>query len=61
MKDHRLVLYKSLFKGREDVFALRWEMVVSSQMPACSFDPHRYRQHQIIGGTYKRGNLYMVR
>jgi len=25
MKDDRLNLYKSLFKGREDVFALRWE------------------------------------
>jgi hypothetical protein len=43
MKDDRLILYKSLFKGREDVFALRWETGgKSSYMPAYSFDPHRY-------------------
>jgi len=54
MKDDRLNLYKSLFKGREDVFALRWEKSgKSSYMPAYSFDPHRYRQHQIKGGTFQ--------
>lgn len=54
MKDDRLNLYKSLFKGREDVFALRWEKGgKSSYMPAYSFDPHRYRQHQIKGGTFQ--------
>jgi hypothetical protein len=30
MKDDRLNLYKSLFKGREDVFALRWEKAVKA-------------------------------
>jgi len=35
MKDDRLNLYKSLFKGRQDVFALRWEKgAKSSYMPA---------------------------
>jgi hypothetical protein len=35
MKDDRLNLYKSLFKGREDVFALRWEKGnKSGYMPA---------------------------
>jgi len=54
MKYDRLNLYKSLFKGREDVFALRWEKSgKSSYMPAYSFDPHRYRQHQIKGGTFQ--------
>ncbi len=54
MKDDRLNLYKSLFKGREDVFALRWEKSgKSSYMPAYSFDPHRYRQHQMKGGTFQ--------
>jgi superfamily II DNA or RNA helicase len=52
--DNRLDLYKSLFKGREDVFALRWEKNnKSSYMPAYSFDPYRYRQHQIKGGTFQ--------
>ena|SRR5665213_687075 len=54
MKDDRLDLYKSLFKGREDVFAIRWEKSgKSNYMPAYSFDPHRYRLHQIKGGTFQ--------
>lgn len=54
MKDDRLNLYKSLFKGREDVFALRWEKNgKSSYMPAYSFDPHRYKLHQMKGGTFQ--------
>ena len=54
MKDDRLNLYKALFKGREDVFALRWEKGgKSSYMPAYSFDPHRYKLHQMKGGTFQ--------
>ena len=54
MKDGRLNLYKSLFKGREDVFALRWEKGgKGSYMPAYSFDPHRYKLHQMKGGTFQ--------
>ena len=54
MKDDRLNLYKSLFKGREDVFSLRWEKGgKSSYMPAYSFDPHRYKLHQMKGGTFQ--------
>lgn len=50
----KLNLYKSLFKGREDVFALRWEKGgKGSYMPAYSFDPHRYRLHQMKGGTFQ--------
>lgn len=41
MKDDRSNLYKSLFKGREDVFAFRWEKGgKSSYMPAYSLDPY---------------------
>ena len=54
MKDERLDLYKSLFNGRDDVFAIRWEKNgKSSYMPAYSFDPHRYKLHQIKGGTFQ--------
>lgn len=54
MKDDRLNLFKSLFKGREDVFALRLEKVgKSSYMPAYNFDPHRYKLHQMKGGTFQ--------
>jgi len=54
MKDDRLNLYKSLFKCREDVFTLRWEKGgKSGYMPAYGFDPHRYRLHQIKGGTFQ--------
>jgi hypothetical protein len=54
MKDDRLNSYKFLFKGREDVFALRWEKSgKSSYMPAYSFDPNRYRLHQMKGGTFQ--------
>jgi hypothetical protein len=54
MKDDRLNLYRSLFKGREDAFALRWEKGgKSSYMPAYSFYPHRYKLHQMKGGTFQ--------
>ncbi|HVX00912.1 MAG TPA: hypothetical protein VHA52_10820, partial [Candidatus Babeliaceae bacterium] len=54
MRDERLNLYKSLFKGRGDVFAIRWEKgSKSSYMPVYSFDPHRYRLHQMKGGTFQ--------
>ena len=54
MKGDRLNLYKSLFKGGEDVFALRWEKGrKSSYMPAYSFDPHRYRLHQMKVGAFQ--------
>ena len=54
MKDDRLNLYKSLFRGRDDVFALRWEKGgKSSYMPAYSFDPNRYKLHQMKGGTFQ--------
>lgn len=39
----QLSLFKSLFKGREDVFATRWEKGnKSGYMPAYFFDPYRW-------------------
>ncbi|MEP7107001.1 MAG: DEAD/DEAH box helicase family protein [Ferruginibacter sp.] len=50
----QLILFKSLFKGREDVFAIRWEKGnKSGYMPAYYFDPYRYRAHKMKGGTFK--------
>ena len=54
-------LFRSLFKGREDVFATRWEKPArsagggnkSGYMPAYFYDPYRYKVHKINGGTFK--------
>jgi superfamily II DNA or RNA helicase len=49
----KLSLFKSLFKGREDVFATRWEKgSKSGYMPAYHFDPYRYRAHKMKGGDF---------
>ncbi|CAN0574257.1 unnamed protein product, partial [Ectocarpus sp. 12 AP-2014] len=50
----QIQLFQSLFKGREDVFALRWENGnKSGYMPAYFYDPYRYRIHKINGGSFK--------
>jgi len=42
-----------LFKGREDVFAIRWEKSgKSGYMPAYHYDPYHYRVHKMNGGTF---------
>ncbi len=59
--DRKLQLFRSLFKGREDVFALRWEIHTGSPgregksgyMPAYLYDPYRYRAHKMKGGTFQ--------
>jgi superfamily II DNA or RNA helicase len=52
MPDDKISLYSSLFKGREDVFALYWEKNgKSGYMPAIHFDPYRYKVHKMKGGT----------
>ncbi|MCK9399778.1 MAG: DEAD/DEAH box helicase [Bacteroidales bacterium] len=49
-----LSLYKSLFRGREDIFAIRWEKDdKSSYSPAFEFDPYQYRLHKMKGGTFQ--------
>ena len=45
-------LLHTLFKGREDVFALRWEKAGKSlYSPAYDFDPYHFRLHKIRGGS----------
>lgn len=46
--------YRSLFKGREDVFAVHWEKgKKSGYMPAYRYDPYLYRIHKMKGGTFR--------
>ncbi len=50
--DEQLELYKSLFRVREDVFAIRWEKGnKKGYFPAYHFDPYMYKLHKIKGGT----------
>lgn len=52
--DNKLHLFRFLFKGREDVFALRWEKgTKNGYMPAYFYDPYRYRAHKMKGGTFQ--------
>ena len=52
--NEQIQLFRSLFKGREDVFALRWEKANrNGYMPAYSYDPYMYRLHKQNGGTFK--------
>ncbi|PZX53192.1 DEAD/DEAH box helicase [Algoriphagus chordae] len=47
-------LFRSLFKGRGDVFAIRWEKGnKSGYMPACIYDPYRLRAHKMNGGSFQ--------
>ncbi|MFZ4412699.1 MAG: TOTE conflict system archaeo-eukaryotic primase domain-containing protein [Bacteroidales bacterium] len=47
-------LFKSVFRGREDVFAVRWENgKKNGYIPSYSYDPYLYRAHKIRGGTFQ--------
>jgi superfamily II DNA or RNA helicase len=47
-------LFKSLFKGRDDVFAVRWEKGnKSGYMPVYFYDPYRYKLHKMKGGSFQ--------
>lgn len=51
---NQIQLFKSVFKSRDDVFAIRWEKGdKSGYMPAYYFDPYRYRAHKMKGGTFQ--------
>ena len=51
---NQIQLFKSVFRGREDAFAIRWEKAdKSGYMPAYHFDPYRYRAHKMKGGTFQ--------
>ncbi|WP_445735317.1 TOTE conflict system archaeo-eukaryotic primase domain-containing protein [Mariniflexile sp.] len=53
----QLQIFKFLFKGREDVFAVRWEKgSKSGYMPAVFYDPYRFRTHKMNGGTFQNFN-----
>lgn len=50
--DEQLEFYKSLFRVREDVFALRWEKGnKKGYFPAYHFDPYMYKLYKMKGGT----------
>ncbi|WP_445737356.1 TOTE conflict system archaeo-eukaryotic primase domain-containing protein [Mariniflexile sp.] len=50
----QIQVFRSLFKGREDVFAVRWEKgSKSGYMPAYFYDPYRIRAHKMNGGTFQ--------
>jgi superfamily II DNA or RNA helicase len=52
-----IYLFRALFKGREDVFAVRWEKgSKSGYMPAVIYDPYRFRAHKMNGGTFQNFN-----
>jgi superfamily II DNA or RNA helicase len=54
---NQIQLFKSVFKGREDVFAIRWEKGnKSGYMPAYQYDPYMYRAHKMKGGTFQNYN-----
>ena len=46
-------LFKSLFRGREDVYAVRWEKGERcGYMPAYKVDWNDYNRHKATGGTF---------
>lgn len=50
----KLEIFNGLFKGRSDVFAVRWEKgAKAGYMPAYHYDPYMYRRHKRNGGTFK--------
>ncbi|MEJ7736988.1 MAG: DEAD/DEAH box helicase family protein [Chitinophagaceae bacterium] len=52
--EQNLEIFKSLFKGREDVFAIRWERdSKSGYMPAYILDWDQYKLHKAKGGILK--------
>lgn len=52
--ESQINIFSSLFQGREDVFAIRWERPgKSGYMPAYQYDLYHYRAHKINGGTFQ--------
>jgi hypothetical protein len=50
----QIVIFKSVFKGREDVFATRWEKGnKNGYAPAIVYDPYFNRTHKTKGGFLK--------
>lgn len=52
--NEKLTIFKSLFKGREDIYATRWEKgSKNGYSPAYTFDPYYYKMHRMKGGTFQ--------
>jgi len=52
--------FQSLFRGREDVFATRWEKAnKSGYMPAYFYDPYRFRVHK-MNGDFQVSDLEII-
>jgi superfamily II DNA or RNA helicase len=50
----KLTIFKSLFKGREDIYATRWEKGnKNGYSPAYTYDPYLFRAHRMKGGTFQ--------
>ena len=53
-ENEKLKLFKSLFKGREDVYAERWEKgKKGGYWPAYDYKPHLLWEHKRNGGTFQ--------
>jgi len=53
-KNKNIEIFRSLFNGREDVFAIYWEKGNKrGYMPAYRYDPYMYRLHKMKGGTFR--------
>ena len=58
---NQIQIFKSVFKGRDDVFAVRWEKPArpsgggnkNGYMPVYFYDPYMYRAHKMKGGTFQ--------
>ena len=49
-----LPIFKSLFRGREDIFAQRWEKGgKAGYFPQYDYAPYQYRLHKLKGGTIR--------
>lgn len=52
--ESQINIFRSLFRGREDVFAIRWEKSgKSGYIPAYQYDLYHYRSHKMNGGTFQ--------
>jgi hypothetical protein len=52
--DDKIQLFRSLFRGRDDVFAKRWEKGGRSGYgPEYSFDWQEFNAHRAQGGSLK--------
>lgn len=61
--NEKLTIFKSLFKGREDIYATRWEKGnKNGYAPAYTFDPYNYKMHRMKGGTFQNyaNKLYQI-